>query len=55
MPQMAPIMWTTMFFVFSSLFLMTMIKIYSTKNCNLVNATNQDSKMSEKIKMDWKW
>nr|AML26249.1 ATP synthase F0 subunit 8 [Leiodidae sp. BMNH 1274323] len=51
MPQMAPLMWVTLFIIFSSIFLLTNMINYFIINYNIKKKIN---KMNFK-KINWKW
>nr|YP_009479364.1 ATP synthase F0 subunit 8 [Sabethes glaucodaemon]AVV61100.1 ATP synthase F0 subunit 8 [Sabethes glaucodaemon] len=53
MPQMAPISWLTLFFIFSITFMLFIMKTYY---CNILSLPQtSQSLMFKKNSLNWKW
>nr|UPL65198.1 ATPase subunit 8 [Valleriola javanica] len=52
MPQMAPMWWTTMFILFTMLFMMTNTIMYFQKQYSIPSKEEKQNKMET---MNWKW
>nr|UPL65936.1 ATPase subunit 8 [Dicyphus sp.] len=52
MPQMSPMWWTTMFYVFITIFMMFIIMMYFNYEMKILNKTSIKKKMTQN---PWKW